>query len=118
MKKHQWTISGIMIAVVFIALEEESIPGVWAIPLAIIALILGGSIHPLEQVKLSEAALREGSGLKDFAEQMGMEFSAEVDDALIESLSAIAIGDGHDILSHRATLDLFVGGGYHQCAVW
>jgi len=84
MKKHQWTISGIMIAVVFIALEEESIPGVWAIPLAIIALILGGLfIH--RQVKLSEQRSKK---LKDFAEQMGMEFSVEDEWDIGESLSA------------------------------
>ena len=35
-------------------------------------------------------ASSERKSLKDLAEQMGMSFSAEVDDALIESLSVIA----------------------------
>ena len=56
----------------------------WAIPLAIIALILGGLlIH--RTVKRDEQRLKK---LKDFAEQMGMEFSAKGDSALLESLSA------------------------------
>jgi len=67
-----------------LVLVEESIPGVWAIPLAIIALILGGLfIH--RQVKLSEQRSKK---LKDFAEQMGMEFSVEDEWDIGESLSA------------------------------
>ena len=55
----------------------------WAIPLAIIALILGGLlIH--RTVKRDEQRLKK---LKDFAEQMGMEFSEKGDSALRESLS-------------------------------
>ena len=55
----------------------------WAIPLAIIALILGGLlIH--RTVKRDEQRLKK---LKDFAEQMGMEFSMKGDSALRESLS-------------------------------
>ena len=69
-----------------LVLVEESIPGVWAIPLAIITLILGGLLF-LRARKLREQRTKK---FKDLAEQMGMSFSAEVDDALIESLSVIA----------------------------
>ncbi|GIT52706.1 MAG: hypothetical protein Ct9H300mP15_29190 [Gemmatimonadota bacterium] len=47
-----------MIAVVLILLEEESIPGVWAIPLAIIAAILGG-LYFLRVGKLAEQGLKK-----------------------------------------------------------
>ena len=56
----------------------------WAIPLAIIALILGGLlIH--RTVKRDEQRLKK---LKDFAEQMGMEFSVEDEWDIGASLSA------------------------------
>ena len=71
---------------VLMAQVEESILGVWAIPLAIITLILGGLLF-LRARKLREQRTKK---FKDVAEQMGMSFSAEVDDALIESLSVIA----------------------------
>ena len=87
MKKHQWTIGGIMIAVVLILLEEESIPGVWAIPLAIIAAILGGLyfLHFLRAGKLAEQRSKK---FKNLAEQMGMEFSVEDEWDIGASLSA------------------------------
>ena len=84
MKKHQWTIGGIMIAVVLILLEEESIPGVWAILLAIITLILGGLLF-LHVRKLGEQRTKK---FTDFAEQMGMVFSVEDEWDIGESLSA------------------------------
>ena len=84
MKKHQWTIGGIMIAVVLILLEEESIPGVWAIPLAIIAAILGG-LYFLRVGKLAEQRSKK---FKNLAEQMGMEFSVEDEWDIGASLSA------------------------------
>ena len=59
-------------------------PVLWAIPLVIISLILVGLLI-LRAQKLSEQRLKK---LKDFAEQMGMEFSAKGDSALLESLSA------------------------------
>ena len=59
-------------------------PVLWAIPLVIIGLILIGLLI-LRAQKLSEQRLKK---LKDFAEQMGMEFSAKGDSALLESLSA------------------------------
>ncbi len=59
-------------------------PVLWAIPLVIIGLILVGLLI-LRAQKLSEQRLKK---LKDFAEQMGMEFSAKGDSALLESLSA------------------------------
>ena len=79
---------GVVVGVMgtLLVLVEESIPGVWAIPLAIITLILGGLLF-LRARKLREQRTKK---FKDLAEQMGMSFSAEVDDALIESLSAIA----------------------------
>ena len=61
-------------------------PVLWAIPLVIIGLILVGLFF-LRARKLSEQRTKKFKGLAD---QMGMSFSAEVDDALIESLSAIA----------------------------
>ena len=55
----------------------------WAIPLAIIALILGGLvIH--RTVKRDEQRTKKS---KDFAEHMGMKFSEKGDSALRESLS-------------------------------
>jgi len=59
-----------------LVLEDESIPGVWAIPLAIITLILGGLLF-LHQRKLSEQRTKK---FKDLAEQMGMESSAKGDE--------------------------------------
>ena len=59
-------------------------PLLWAIPLVIIGLILVGLLI-LRAQKLSEQRLKK---LKDFAEQMGMEFSEKGDSALLESLSA------------------------------
>ena len=56
---------------------------VWAIPLAIIALILGGLfIHRM--AKIGEQRTKK---FKDLAEHMGMKFSAKCDSALRESLS-------------------------------
>ena len=79
---------GVVVGVMgtFFVLVEESIPGVWAIPLAIITLILGGLLF-LRARKLREQRTKK---FKDLAEQMGMEFSAKGDSALIESLSVIA----------------------------
>ena len=87
MKKYQWFIAGITAAVVFIVQNNESIPGVdvlWAIPLVIIALILGGLfIH--RQGKLGEQRTKK---FKNLAEQMGMEFSVEDEWDIGASLSA------------------------------
>ena len=55
-------------------LEEESIPGVWAILLAIITLILGGLLF-LRLRKGSEQRTKE---FKRISEQLGMTFSAMV----------------------------------------
>jgi len=55
-------------------LEEESIPGVWAILLAIITLILGGLLF-LRLRKLGEQRTKE---FKRISEQLGMTFSARV----------------------------------------
>jgi hypothetical protein len=58
---------------------------VWAIPLAIIALILGGLfIHRM--AKIGEQRTKK---FKDLAEHMGMKFSAKCDSALRESLSLL-----------------------------
>ena len=57
---------------------------VWAIPLAIITLILGG-LFILRARKFSSQRTKK---FKDLAEHMGMEFSAKGDSALLESLSA------------------------------
>ena len=87
MKKYQWFITGIMVAVVFIVRNNESILGVdvlWAIPLVIIALILGG-LFIYRQVKLSEQRSKK---FKNLAEQMGMEFSVEDEWDIGASLSA------------------------------
>ena len=59
-------------------------PVLWAIPLAIIALILGGLLF-LHVRKLSEQRTKK---FKDFAEHMSMKFSEKGDSALLESLSA------------------------------
>ena len=67
-----------------VAIFEGTELMLWAIPLAIIALILGGLLF-LHQRKLSEQRSKK---FKDLAEQMGMEFSAKGDSALLESLSA------------------------------
>ena len=78
MKKYQWFITGIMAAVVFIVQSNESILGVdvlWAIPLAIIAAILGG-LYFLRVGKLAEQRSKK---FKNLAEQMGMEFSEKGD---------------------------------------
>ena len=68
-------------------------PILWAIPLVIIGLILVGLLI-LRAQKLSEQRLKK---LKDFAEQMGMEFSAKGDSALLESLSAFDLFDGSGV---------------------
>ncbi len=68
-------------------------PVLWAIPLVIIGLILVGLLI-LRAQKLSEQRLKK---LKDFAEQMGMEFSAKGDSALLESLSAFDLFDGSGV---------------------
>jgi|ETNmetMinimDraft_28_1059901.scaffolds.fasta_scaffold12241_2 hypothetical protein len=60
------------------------IDALWAIPLAIIALILGG-LYIHRKGKLGEQRTKK---LKDFAEQMGMEFSVEDEWDIGESLSA------------------------------
>ena len=59
-------------------------PVLWAIPLEIIGMKLVGLLI-LRAQKLSEQRVKK---LKDFAEQMGMEFSEKGDSALLESLSA------------------------------
>ena len=90
MKKYQWFIAGIMAAVVFIVQDEESSLGVdvlWALPLVIIALILGG-LFILGAGKLGKLAEQRTKKLKDFAEQMGMEFSVEDEWDIGESLPA------------------------------
>ena len=90
MKKYQWFITGIIAAVVFIVRSNESIPGVdvlWAIPLVIIALILGG-LFILGAGKLGKLAEQRTKKLKNFAEQMGMEFSVEDEWDIGESLPA------------------------------
>ena len=71
----------------YAAFEGTAFPDVavlWAIPLAIIALILGG-LYFLRVGKLAEQRSRK---LKEFAEQMGMEFSVEDEWDIGESLSA------------------------------
>ena len=83
---------GVVVGVMgtLLVLVEESIPDVdvlWAIPLAIIAAILGG-LFILGAVKLGKLAEQRTKKLKDFAEQMGMEFSVEVEWDIGESLSA------------------------------
>ncbi len=65
-------------------------PVLWAIPLVIIGLILVGSLI----LRAQEQRLKK---LKDFAEQMGMEFSAKGDSALLESLSAFDLFDGSGV---------------------
>ena len=87
MKKYQWFITGITVAVVFIVRSNESILGVdvlWAIPLAIIAAILGG-LYFLRVGKLAEQRSKK---FKNLAEQMGMEFSVEDEWDIGASLSA------------------------------
>ena len=90
MKKYQWFITGIIAAVVFIVQSNESIldiDALWAIPLVIIALILGG-LFILGAGKLGKLAEQRTKKLKNFAEQMGMEFSVEDEWDIGESLSA------------------------------
>ena len=90
MKKYQWFITGIIAAVVFIVQSNESIldiDALWAIPLVIIALILGG-LFILGAGKLGKLAEQRTKKLKNFAEQMGMEFSVEDEWDIGESLPA------------------------------
>ena len=90
MKKYQWFITGIIAAVVFIVRSNESIldiDALWAIPLVIIALILGG-LFILGAGKLGKLAEQRTKKLKNFAEQMGMEFSVEDEWDIGESLPA------------------------------
>ena len=80
---------GVVVGVMgtLLVLVEESIPDVdvlWAIPLGIIGLILGGLLF-LHVRKLGEQRTKK---FKDFAEQMGMEFSVEDEWDIGESLSA------------------------------
>ena len=79
---------GVVVGVMtLLVLVEESIPDVdvlWAIPLAIIAAILGGLLF-LHVRKLGEQRTKK---FTDFAEQMGMEFSVEDEWDIGESLSA------------------------------
>jgi len=77
---------GVVVGVMgtLLVLEEESIPGVWAIPLAIIAAILGG-LYFLRVGKLAEQRSKK---FKNLAEQMGMEFSVEDEWDIGASLSA------------------------------
>ena len=63
------------------------------IPLAIIGLILVGLLI-LHVRKSSEQRTKK---FKDLAEQMGMEFSAKGDSALLESLSAFDLFDGSGV---------------------
>ena len=67
---------GVVVGVMgtLLVLVEESIPGVWAIPLAIITLILGGLLF-LRLRKLGEQRTKE---FKRISEQLGMTFSARV----------------------------------------
>ena len=67
---------GVVVGVMgtLLVLVEESIPGVWAIPLAIITLILGGLLF-LRMRKGSEQRTKE---FKRISEQLGMTFSARV----------------------------------------
>ena len=58
----------------------------WAIPLAIIAAILGG-LYFLHFLRVGKLAGQQSKKLEDFAEQMGMKFSEKGDSALRESLS-------------------------------
>jgi len=90
MKKYQWFITGIIAAVVFIVRSNESIldiDALWAIPLVIIALILGG-LFILGAGKLEKLAEQRSKKLKNLAEQMGMEFSVEDEWDIGASLSA------------------------------
>ena len=75
-------------------------PVLWVIPLVIIGLILVGLLI-LHSQKLSEQRLKK---LKDFAEQMGMEFSAKGDSALLESLSAFDLFSKGDAAATRNSL--------------
>ncbi len=68
-------------------------PVLWAIPLGIIGLILVGLLI-LHVRKSSEQRTKK---FKDLAEQMGMEFSAKGDSALLESLSAFDLFDGSGV---------------------
>ena len=83
---------GVVVGVMgtLLVLVEESIPDVdvlWAIPLAIIAAILGG-LFILGAVKLGKLAEQRSKKFKNLAEQMGMEFSVEDEWDIGESLSA------------------------------
>ncbi len=69
---------------IFQGTEFPDVDVLWAIPLAIIALILGG-LYIHRKGKLGEQRTKK---LKDFAEQMGMEFSVEDEWDIGESLSA------------------------------
>ena len=93
---------GVVVGVMgtLLVLVEESIPGVWAIPLAIITLILGGLLF-LRARKLREQRTKK---FKDLAEQMGMEFSAKGDSALLESLSAFDLFSKGDAAATRNSL--------------
>ena len=82
---------GVVVGVMgtLLVLVEESIPDVdvlWAIPLAIIAAILGG-LYFLHFLRVGKLAGQQSKKLEDFAEQMGMKFSEKGDSALRESLS-------------------------------
>ena len=74
------------------------VDALWAIPLAIIALILGG-LFIRRMVKLAEQRSKK---FKDLAEQMGMEFSEEGDSALRESLSVFDLFDKEMLQSGQA----------------
>ena len=83
---------GVVVGVMgtLLVLVEESIPDVdvlWAIPLAIIAAILGG-LFILGAVKLGKLAEQRSKKFKNLAEQMGMEFSVEDEWDIGASLSA------------------------------
>jgi len=75
------------------------VDALWAIPLAIIALILGG-LCIRRIVKRFEQRSKK---FKDLAEQMGMEFSEEGDSALRESLSVFDLFDKKMLQSGQFT---------------
>jgi len=74
------------------------VDALWAIPLAIIALILGGlCIH-----RMAKVTEQRSKKFKDLAEQMGMEFSQKGDSALRESLSTFDLFDKKMLQSGQA----------------
>ena len=85
--------------VIFEGTAFLDVDALWAIPLAIIALILGG-LCIRRIVKRFEQRSKK---FKDLAEQMGMEFSEEGDSALRESLSVFDLFDKKMLQSGQFT---------------